>query len=80
MSKKTRRISPVFLIGYFMMAGLLQYSSAGEAVSFKKARPVWLKDRAAEMNTSAGFRAVFTLTKENPVVLRCTGQTCYRIG
>jgi len=45
---------------------------------FKKAKPIWLKERSREMNLTVGFTAVFRYDK-GTCFLNVTGSTLYRI-
>ncbi len=50
-----------------------------EPVNFMKARPIWPKDRATEMNLFAGFRTILELPEFDKVELRLTASTLYRV-
>ena len=46
---------------------------------FKQAKPAWPKGLETEKNIHAGFRAEFQWLENQPVALRVTGSTLYRI-
>ena len=47
--------------------------------TFCEALPVWLAEREAEMNLTAGFRAVFEVPAGSQTVLRLAASTRYRV-
>ena len=49
-----------------------------DGVAFRAAKPVWLAGRETEMNLLAGFRAVVSVTPEQPAMLRVTASSLYR--
>ena len=48
-------------------------------VQFKKAKPVWLKDRELEMDLTVGFRSVFPSSKQQNVSVKIAASTIYRL-
>lgn len=48
-------------------------------IGFTAALPIWLKDRAQEMNVQAGFVSTMQASLDKPYSLRITGATFYRI-
>lgn len=45
---------------------------------FQVAKPIWPQGRETEMNLFVGFRAIFNLPPERPVMLRVAASTLYR--
>ncbi len=48
-------------------------------MTFIKAKPVWIAGREKEKNLFVGFRAVFTAGQDEPMLLRLTGASSYRV-
>lgn len=48
-------------------------------VMFGRAKPVWIQGFRNEKNMHAGFRAVFSVSGNLPVLLRLTGSSIYRV-
>ena len=46
---------------------------------FKAAKPIWPDGREKEMNLFVGFRTVFQASKEQPMTLRLTASSLYRV-
>jgi alpha-L-rhamnosidase len=67
---------PLAVATWFTLAGAPLLAAAPR---FKSAQPVWPEGRATEKNVTVGFRAAFAVPPGQPVMLRVTGSTLYRL-
>jgi alpha-L-rhamnosidase len=75
------------VLAFALCASLLTQARAASPASeigpvekpFVKAKPVWPEGREKEKNLFVGFHAAFEAPGREPVVLRMTGSTLYRI-
>jgi len=68
----------VITILSFLLIGM-SIGTWADTVAFSEAKPIWLKNRAKEMNDFAGFRAIFNVDDVENVFLRCAGHDFYRV-
>jgi alpha-L-rhamnosidase len=70
-----KKIFTLFIICLLFQAEAVQAS--GKII--EKAVPVWASGREKEMNLNLGFRGVFQAEKGQPVTLKITASTLYRV-
>lgn len=67
-------------MGFSLLATAVLAASLHVSVAdFSAAKPIWPEGRDTEMNVSAGFRAVADAKRGDPLTLRITGSTIYRL-
>ena len=66
-------------VAFAVLLGLFASTAfAAEAVAFRSAKPIWLKDREKEMNLLVGFRAAFDAPADGKAILQVAAATIYR--
>ncbi|AJY74261.1 family 78 glycoside hydrolase catalytic domain [Paenibacillus beijingensis] len=56
-----------------------QSAQSAQSEHFERAKPVWLDGLEHEMNVTAGFRAIVEPDGEEPMLLRLTASSLYRV-